>query len=156
ASLTGEVPPPLVQLLSSLRNVFSAKAPASRTAAARRSRTSARSKSGLPSGNGETLHAHGRRVGAEAEFEIVGGRKPPEHVDQITGDGHLAHRITALAVLDPEARGAAAVIAGHRIDAHADEVGDVEALSNVRDQRLGRVGAGRQMQVARPGRWRRR
>src|SRR5215470_10411351 len=93
---------------------------------ARQSRTPARSR--LSSGNGEALHAHRRRIGAEAELEIVGGRELTEHVDQIAGDGHFAHGIAALAVLDPEAGGAAAVIAGDLVDAHADEIGDIEAL----------------------------
>ena len=46
-----------------------------------------------------------------------------EHVDQMSGDRHLADRIGELAVLDPEAGGAAAVVAGHHVDAHADQVG---------------------------------
>ena len=38
------------------------------------------------------------------------------------------------AILDPEAGGAAAVIAGHAIDAHAHQLGDIEALADVGDQ----------------------
>src|SRR5919109_3648622 len=115
ASLTGE-DFPLVQLLSSPRKVCSANAPASRTAAARRSRVPLRSIASSASGNGETLQPHRRRVGAEAELEIVGGRQRLEHVDQVAGDGDLAHGVAALAVLDPEAVGAAAVVAGHLVD----------------------------------------
>src|SRR5262245_8235580 len=129
ASLTGEVPP-LVQLLRLPRKVFSASAPASRRAAARGSRRAARSMTALASANGETLDAHGRRVGSEAKLQIVGGRKLTEYVDQVAGDRHLAHGIAALAVLDPEAGGAAAVVAGHLVDAHPDEIGDIEALGD--------------------------
>src|SRR5262249_9629996 len=149
ASLTGELWP-LIQLLICPRNVLSARAPPSRTAAARRSRTAVRSMAGSSAGNGQTFQAHGRRIGAEAEVEIIGGRELAEHVDQIAGDGDLADGVAALAVLDPEAGGAAAVVAGHPIDAHADEIGDVEALGDVGDQGVWRHVAGGEVQVARP------
>src|SRR5689334_20316761 len=101
ASLTGDVLS-LIQLLICPRKVRSASAPPSRTAAATRSRSAAPSISGLSAGNGEAFDAQGRRVGAEAEFKIVGGGQLAEYVDQIAGDRDLAHRIGALAVLDPE------------------------------------------------------
>src|SRR5262249_44085602 len=135
------------------RNMWSASAPASRTAAARRSRTKARSRSST--GNGEALHTHARRIGAEPELQIIRGRERLEHVDQISGDRHFAHGVAALAVLDPESGRAAAVVSGHLVDAHPDEIGDVEALGDVRHQCFRRVAAGREMQIARSGRGRR-
>src|SRR5262245_63893307 len=104
-------------------------------------------------GNGETLHAHRRRIGPETELQIVRGKECLEHVDQISGDRYFADWITAFAILDPEAAGAAAVVAGHVIDAHTDEVGDVKALGDIRHQRVRRVVAGGEMQIARS--WRR-
>ena len=55
-------------------------------------------------------------------------------VEQIAGDGDLVDRLGERAVADHEAGGAAAVIAGHRIDAAADHLGDVEAELHVGHQ----------------------
>src|SRR5262245_21823208 len=101
ASLTGD-DWPLIQLRGVPRKVSSASAPASRTAAARRSRTSTRSTPRSPAGNGQSLHAQGRGVGAETELEIVGGRPRAEHLEQVSGDGHFADGIAPPAVLDPK------------------------------------------------------
>src|SRR6516164_4222216 len=152
ASLTGEEAP-LIQLAGRPRNMCSASAPASRTAEARRSRTTVRSMSSA--GNGETLHAHARRIGAETELEVVRRQERLEHVDQVSSDRHFAHGVAALAVFDPESGSAAAVVAGHLIDADPDEIGNVEALGDVGHQCLRRVVAGGEMQVARAGRGRR-
>ncbi len=89
-----------------------------------------------------------RHIGAIAEFEIVGGREVEEHVLQIARDGELGDRGGDLAVLDQEARRAAAVIAGHAVDAHADQLGDEHAALDVGDQRLGQDDAGAHMHVA--------
>src|SRR5579863_7681173 len=69
ASLTGDEAP-LVHCLSGVPNSDSANAPASRTAAAKPSARRTASDDSL-AGNSQTLHAHGRRVGAVAENEIV-------------------------------------------------------------------------------------
>src|SRR6201993_703082 len=152
ASLTGEEAP-LTQLAGRPRNMWSASAPASRTAEARRSRSRARSMSSA--GNGDTLHAHARRIGAETELQVVRRQQRLEHLDQVSGDRHFAHGVAALAVFDPESGSAAAVVAGHLIDADPDEIGDIEALGDVGHQSLRRVAAGGEMQVARAGRGRR-
>src|ERR1700745_2022399 len=152
ASLTGEEAP-LIQLAGRPRNMWSASAPASRTAEARSSRT--RAQSMQSAGNGETLHAHARRIGAETELQVVRRQQRLEHLDQVSGDCHFAHGIAALAVFDPETGSAAAVVAGHLIDADPDEIGDVEALGDVGHQALRRVAAGGEMQIARAGRGRR-
>ena len=39
-----------------------------------------------------------------------------EHVEEIARDGDLLHRVGQLAVLDPEARGAARVVPGDPVD----------------------------------------
>src|SRR5262249_52385830 len=152
-SLTTEVLP-LAHCFGDLPKVLSASAPPSRTAAASNAAASAALRWPSASCNGEALQANGRRIGAVAELEIVGGLDRTEHGDEVARDGHLAHRISALAVLDPEAGGAAAVVAGHLVDAHADQLGDIEAVRDVGDQFVGRLRAGFEMQVG--GRRRRR
>src|SRR3954452_6781643 len=137
ASDTGE-DAPLVQFFSLVRNSESPSAPASRTAATSnaesRCRPSARAAassaipSALASANRQSLDAQRRCIDAVTEFQIVGCSQRLEHLDQVAGDGHLAHRIGDLAVLDPEARGAPAVIAGDAVNTGADQVGDVKAL----------------------------
>src|SRR3954467_552482 len=115
ASDTGEETP-LVQFFSSVRNSDSASAPASRTASASSAPSPAMIRSlrlsALTSANRQSLDAQRRRIDAVAEFQIVGRRERFEHLDQMTGDGHFAHRKGNLAVLDPESGCAAAVIAG--------------------------------------------
>ena len=74
ASVTGESPC-LVQLLELRANgLGSASAPASRTIAASSSLSAARA-IGSGARNGQSFHPHGRRIGAVAEFEIVGRRR---------------------------------------------------------------------------------
>src|SRR5579872_1736051 len=153
ASVTGE-DSPLVQLLSGVRNIESASAPASRTLAASRAAVCVRSATSV-AGNSQTLHPQCRCIGAIAEAEIVGRRQAAEHFQEVAGNRHFADRIGARAVLDPEPGSAAAVIAGDLIDAHADQVGDIEAVLDVGDELLRAQRAGREMQVARPGRRRR-
>ena len=65
-----------------------------------------------------------------------------EHLLQFASHGDLAHRLGQLPVADHETRGATAVIPSHGIDAHADHLGDVEALADISHQ-LSRRGAAR-------------
>src|SRR3984957_842682 len=150
ASDTGDEGP-LVQLLSSVRNSDSASAPASRTVsvsnAASRVRTSGAKVSScrlsaLASAKRQTLDAQRWRIDAVTEHQIVGGDHRFEDVEEMPGDGHLAHRIGDLAVLDPESGRPAAVVAGHAVDAGADQVGDVKSLLDIRYQ-FGRRGLAR-------------
>src|SRR6202035_1587245 len=85
-------------------------------------------------GNGRALHAQRWRIGAVAENEIVGRRKPAEHVLEIAGDRHTGDRPGDLAVFDPETGSTAAVIAGYHVDAHADQLCYAESLGDVRDE----------------------
>ena len=55
----------------------------------------------------------------------------------MAGDRDLADRKGELATLDPEAGGAAAVVAGDDVGAHADQVGDIEPVLDVGDQLVG-------------------
>src|SRR5262245_43398322 len=89
------------------------------------------------SGNGHALEEHGRRVDAVAEDEVARRLEAQKHVFQIAGHGDLAHRMGKGAVFDPEAGCAPAVVAGDAVDAHADEVGDIEPLAEAGDHGLG-------------------
>src|SRR5439155_16773786 len=149
ASETGDETP-LVQFFSSVRNSDKASAPASRTV----SRNSAASRAQITSAisasaKRQALDAQRRRVDAVSEFQIVGGNQRFEHWQQMARDRHLADGISDLAVLDPESGGAAAVIAGHPVDAGADQVGDVKTLLDVGDQLLRRHLAGLEVQIIR-------
>src|SRR3954470_14303949 len=159
ASETGD-DAPLIQFFRSVRNSDSASAPASRTvlssSVASRARRLSRSSRELTSANRQALDAQRRRVDAVAEFQIVGRNQRPEHLKQMARDRYLADRIGDLAVLDPEAGGAAAVIAGHAVDAGADQVGDVKALLDIGDQLGRRRLAGLEMQIVGSRRRRRR
>src|ERR1700761_4348482 len=161
ASDTGE-DAPLVQFFNSVRNNENASWPASRTESCNNSTSRAkfwacmfRSCTLSASAKRQPLDAHGRRVDAIAEFQIVGGRHRLEDFEQMARDRHLAHRVGHLAVLDPEAGCAAAVVAGDTIDAGADQVGDVEALLDISDQLLRRRFTSLEMQIIRPRRRRR-
>src|ERR1044072_6798959 len=82
-------------------------------------------------GDGHALDSHRRCIGRTLELKIVGRSHVQEHVLQVPGHGDAAPRPAELAVLNPEARGAAAVVAGHAVDTEADHVGDVEPALDV-------------------------
>src|SRR5476651_1105142 len=90
-------------------------------------------------GDRHPFNSYRRRVGRALELQVVRGRHRQEHVLEVPGDGDAAHRIGELAVLDPEARGAAAVVAGDAVHAGADHVGDEEPALDVADQLADRV-----------------
>src|SRR5262249_13975427 len=56
----------------------------------------------------------------------------------------------------PETGSAAAVVAGHEIDAHADHVGDVEAFLDIADELVRAHGSGLEAQIGGAGSRRRR
>src|ERR1700741_1265365 len=87
-------------------------------------------------GDRHAFDSHRRRVGRALELQVVGRGHVQEHVLQVPGYGDAAHRPGELAVLDPEARGTAAVVAGDAVDAEADQVGDVEAALDVAQKRV--------------------
>src|SRR3954447_15128487 len=103
ASETGDEAP-LVQFFSSVRNSDSASAPASRTVSVSSAASRALIDSSVSaSAKRQALDAHGRRIDAVAEFQIVGRRQRLEDRQQRTSGRHLADGIGDLAVLDPEA-----------------------------------------------------
>src|SRR4051794_20037407 len=126
ASETGD-DAPLVQFFSSVRNIALASAPASRTVSISNAASRAVMFSAVSaSAKRQTLDAQGRRIDAVAEFQVVGCDHRFEHRQQMARDRHLADGVGEFAILDPEAGGAAAVIAGDAIDAGTDQVGDVK------------------------------
>src|SRR5205085_5480616 len=72
-----------------------------------------------------------------------------EDVVEMPGDRDLAYRIGQFAVLDPQAGGATAVVAGHEVGAHADQVSDVKAVLDVGDQLSRRLRSRFEMQIGR-------
>ena len=90
---------------------------------------------GVPQDRGRSLgrghrhfrHQQRRRVDAAAEFEVGSRLERREHVDQVGGDGDLGDRLGDLAVATMKPDRAAAIVAGHRIDALADQLGDQHA-----------------------------
>src|SRR5207247_8414503 len=107
ASLTGD-DSPLIHCRTGWRKVRSAISPAARTASASASASALRLRSA--SGNGQPLDAHGRRIRAIAELEIVGRLERAEHRNEIAGDRDFAQRIAAAATLDPQPGRAAVVV----------------------------------------------
>ena len=93
-----------------------------------------------------------RRVGtltARRNSRSSAAARLREHVQQIAGDGDFGDRRADPAILDDEARGAAAVIAGDRVDALPDQFGDVEAAADVADQRPPSTRPGDEVDVGR-------
>src|SRR5262245_7544682 len=133
ASVTG-LPRDLCQLLYCPPKYLRAMAPASRTC------STSRSRSWMSSGTRHRHPIHAQRgcIGAVTEHEIPRRREVQIHVLEIARDGHLAHRIGDLAILDSEARRPARVITGDAVHSTADQLGDVEALFDVLHQLLGR------------------
>src|SRR5215469_18032518 len=64
-----------------------------------------------------------------------------EHIAQIAGDGDFRNGVGEFAVADPEARGAARVVAGDDIDAHSDEFRHVKSVGDGGHNALGRLDA---------------
>src|SRR3954466_5928560 len=93
ASDTGEEAP-LVQFFSSVRNSDSASAPASRTVPVSSAASRAMFRSSVSaSAKRQALDAHGRRIDAVTEFQIVGRRQRLEDRQEMARDRHLADRI---------------------------------------------------------------
>src|SRR5437660_5046829 len=147
ASDTGDEAP-LIQFFNSVRNNDSASSPACLTASSS-SAASRVSASASASAKRQSFDAHRRRVDAITELQVVGRSKRFEYLEQMACDRHLAHRISDVAVFNPEAGCAAAVIAGDAIDAGTDQIGDVEPLGDVGDQFLRRYVARLEMKIIR-------
>src|SRR5262245_54084109 len=92
--------------------------------------------------HGHFAYQDGGSGGAVAEDQVVADAfDGTEHVREIAGDGDLLHGIGKLAVVDPEADGAARVVSGDAVDAEPDELRHVQSLLHALDQilRIGRA-----------------
>src|SRR6202012_1597474 len=115
-----------VQFFSSVRNIERASRPASRTvwvnsavsrASVSRNREQGCTLAALTSPKRQALDAQRWSVNAVAELKVVGRHHRFEDIEQMARDRHLADRIGELAIFDPEAGSAAAVVAGDTVDA---------------------------------------
>src|ERR1700761_5764030 len=109
---------------------------------------------GLKTGHDHPVDPDRRGIDAIAADQVVRRRYAWEHVLQVAGDRHLADGVGELALFDPEARSAAAVIAGHAVEAHAHHLGDIETGLDLTDQLFRRQFARHQRQIAGRGRGR--
>src|SRR5499426_61093 len=83
----------------------------------------------LPTRHGHFAYQDGGGGGAVAEDQVAADAfDGTEHVQEIAGDGDLLHGIGKLAVVDPEADGAARVVSSDSVDAEADELRHVQSL----------------------------
>src|SRR5689334_3688126 len=98
--------------------------------------------------NREAFYAQRRRIRSETKLEIGCRQQILEYFCEVSCNRDLADRIAALATHDPKSGCATAIISRNEIDAAADEIGDIEALLDIGNQRLRRIRAGRKMQIA--------
>src|SRR6266542_5812961 len=77
--------------------------------------------------------AEGRRDSRASPIEVVAHQIDSfQELVEVEGDRDFAHRIGELAVLDPETRGAAREVAGHRVEAEPHHFGDVKSPLGLR------------------------
>src|SRR2546426_3316337 len=81
-----------------------------------------------------------RAARAAAAYEHIAAHRDDalEHVAQVAGDGDLLDRKLDLAAVDPVARGAARIIAGHQVYPLAQELGDQQPAAHLA-QHAGKV-----------------
>ena len=72
--------------------------------------------------------------GAAAVHVVAGGDDVAIHVGEVGGDGHFVHGVGGFAILDPDAGGAAGVVAGHAVDPLPHEMGDHEPRAHLAHQ----------------------
>ena len=77
------------------------------------------------------LYQNCRRINAAPECQIIGRCHMHEHIAQITSNGHFADRELYFAIFNPKARSATAIVTGHAIDPHANQLGDIKASANI-------------------------
>src|SRR3970040_412167 len=83
--------------------------------------------------NRHVLHQHRATAARTAHHEVAAGaRDAAEHVAQVAGDGDFLHRVGDLALLHPVAGRAATIVAGHQVDAVAEELRDQQAAMHAR------------------------
>src|ERR1035438_3896317 len=92
--------------------------------------------------NGHLSNLERGRGHGTAKLQVVANLfHAQQHLLQITGNGDFGNRERELAVAYPQTRGAARVIAGDDVDAHADQFRDIESVGDPRDNPLRRLDA---------------
>src|SRR5437016_9123581 len=86
------------------------------------------------------LHRGRGELAAEAQI-IADHLNAAQDVAEVASDGDFFNGTSQLAVLNPEARRAARIIAGHGIETEADHLSNVETLLDRSDDLGGRVRA---------------
>src|SRR5688572_7876477 len=97
--------------------------PASRAASRNRSRSALPEWMVSTAGKGHAFDQERWACRAVVAIEIARRDHPQEHVLQVRGDGDFRDRPGEFAILDPETRCAAAVFAGHHVDALTEHLG---------------------------------
>src|SRR3984885_15791818 len=106
---------------------------------------------GLLTADGHLPDQQRRRCHRAPKFQVgAGGLYLHPHLPQIRRDGDLRNRIRKLAVFNPQAGGAARIIAGDDVDALADQFRHVEAAPNSANYLFRRALALLQKEVAVP------
>src|ERR1035438_8680545 len=101
-----------------------------------------RGPAGLFAANGNFSDLERGRGHGAAKLQVVANLfHAQQHILQITGNGDLGNRERQFAVAYPQTRGAARVIAGDNVDAHADQFRDIESVGYPRDNPLRRLDA---------------
>src|SRR5207245_173238 len=84
-----------------------------------------------------------RRGELATEVQIIADHlDAAQDVAEVAGNGDFFNRISQLAILNPEACGAARIIASDGIEAEADHLGDVKTLFDRSDDLRRRMRAG--------------
>src|SRR5262249_13519022 len=84
----------------------------------------------LPSPNRHFSNTQRRSRGRSAKLQVRSDVfQILQHISQVSRDGYLRNRESQLAVPNPEARGAARIVAGYDIDPEAHQLGHVESVS---------------------------
>src|ERR1039458_3624012 len=108
-------------------------------------------KGALVAANCEPVNAERRRGHRAAELQIVRNLGDVEEdFLQVSRHGDLFNRISKLSARDPQAGGAAGIIAGYQVRAVAEELCDVETFLDFRDKFFRRSGSWLQEVVAGP------
>ncbi len=97
-----------------------------------------------------SINAQRRRRSRAAKFQVIANlRNVIQHVLEIAGHGDFFHRISKLAVLNPQAAHAARKIAGNHIHAKAEKLEHIKPLLDVANNLLRRAITFLQIEISR-------
>src|SRR5438067_2940272 len=103
----------------------------------------------LTSGNGHFSEHNGRRGYRAEKLEIVADFGDTiQHFLHRAGDGHLRHGECEFSIADPDADGAARIIARDSIDTAANQFGHIKSIFNAAENFFRRATAGFEEEIA--------